>query len=43
MKLKSVDWDEPYGFFNSVYYVTDDDGNVQRKITGPVGSLLGVW
>ncbi|OAR01600.1 hypothetical protein LLEC1_00467 [Akanthomyces lecanii] len=36
-------WDEPYGFFNSVYYVADDDGNVQRKITGPVGSLLGVW
>ncbi|XWW92698.1 hypothetical protein V2A60_000623 [Cordyceps javanica] len=36
-------WDQPYGFFNDVYHVTDDDGTVQRKIEGSVGSLLGVW
>ncbi|PMB73039.1 Proline-specific permease [Beauveria bassiana] len=36
-------WNKPYGFFSDVYHVTDDDGNVQRKITGSVGSLLAVW
>ncbi|EGX93560.1 proline-specific permease [Cordyceps militaris CM01] len=36
-------WDKPYGFFNDVYHVTDDAGNVQRQITGSIGSLLGVW
>ncbi|KAJ2965274.1 hypothetical protein NQ176_g10693 [Zarea fungicola] len=36
-------WDRPWGFFNDVYTVKDDNGNIQEKITGSIGSLLGVW
>jgi amino acid transporter len=37
------DWDSPYSFFNPVYNVKAEDGNVQRVITGGVGAFLGVW
>jgi amino acid transporter len=33
-------WNKPYTFFNSVYKIDDGTGN---EITGPLGTLLGVW
>ncbi|KIN04574.1 hypothetical protein OIDMADRAFT_101530 [Oidiodendron maius Zn] len=36
-------WDQPFSFFNSVYAVTDEDGNVQRHITGTIGTFLNMW
>lgn len=37
---KASDWNKPYTFFNSVYKIDDGTGN---EITGPLGTLLGVW
>ncbi|KAL2760300.1 hypothetical protein ACRALDRAFT_1067117 [Sodiomyces alcalophilus JCM 7366] len=36
-------WNSPYWFFNLNYPVRDQENEVQRVITGPVGTLLGVW
>jgi yeast amino acid transporter len=38
-----ADWDSPFSFFNHAYQVKDEDGNLQRTITGGVGTFLGVW
>ncbi|PMD57773.1 amino acid transporter-like protein [Hyaloscypha bicolor E] len=36
-------WNDPYSFFNPVYSVTDENGNLQRTIAGTAGIFLGVW
>ncbi|KAH8890598.1 proline-specific permease [Thozetella sp. PMI_491] len=36
-------WNLPYSFFNPNYYVKDEDNNVQRIISGSLGTLLGMW
>ncbi|KAH8673457.1 proline-specific permease [Xylariales sp. PMI_506] len=36
-------WNAPYGFFNTKYNVKNEDGDLQRVITGSVGTLIGVW
>lgn len=41
--MKPVDWNSPFSFFNHAYKVKDEDGNLQRTITGGVGTFLGVW
>ncbi|TVY55430.1 Arginine permease CAN1 [Lachnellula cervina] len=39
----STYWNSPFSFFNHAYKVKDEDGNLQRTITGGVGTFLGVW
>ncbi|TVY90714.1 Arginine permease [Lachnellula willkommii] len=41
--IGSTYWNSPYSFFNHAYKVKDEDGNLQRTITGGVGTFLGVW
>ncbi|KAE9365145.1 putative proline-specific permease [Stipitochalara longipes BDJ] len=36
-------WNDPYSFFNPVYSVSDENGNLQRTITGTAGVFLGMW
>ncbi|KAH8682931.1 proline-specific permease [Tricladium varicosporioides] len=36
-------WNSPYHFFNTQYAVKDSNGNLQRTITGSVGTFLGIW
>ncbi|KAH8591067.1 proline-specific permease [Bisporella sp. PMI_857] len=36
-------WNAPYGFFRNSFQVKNEDGEVQRLITGGVGTFLGVW
>jgi len=36
-------WNSPWSFFNPNYQVRDEDGKLQRVITGSAGTLLGVW
>ncbi|KAI1913774.1 hypothetical protein LOZ53_002226 [Ophidiomyces ophidiicola] len=36
-------WDKPYGFFNPDFPIKDDNGHLQRMMTGPMGSFLGMW
>ncbi|PQE07454.1 proline-specific permease protein [Rutstroemia sp. NJR-2017a BBW] len=36
-------WSSPWGFFNHVYHVRGESGEVQREITGGTGSFLGMW
>jgi amino acid transporter len=38
-----ADWNDPYSFFNSVYAVTDENGNLQRTISGTIGTFLNMW
>lgn len=38
-----LDWNSPYGFFNSAHEVKDEYGNLDQTITGSVGRFLGVW
>ena len=38
-----ADWNEPYSFFNPVYQVKNEDGNLQRTIEGTAGMFLGMW
>jgi hypothetical protein len=39
----AVDWNDPYSFFNPVYSVEDENGNLQRTIAGTAGVFLGMW
>ncbi|TVY35186.1 Arginine permease [Lachnellula subtilissima] len=41
--IGTSNWNSPYTFFNHAYRVKDEDGNLQRTITGGVGTFLGVW
>jgi len=41
--IGAKNWDSPFSFFNHAYQVKDEDGNLQRTITGGVGTFLGVW
>lgn len=41
--LGSKYWNNPYSFFNPVYSVTDENGNIQRTIAGAAGIFLGMW
>ncbi|KAF4636463.1 hypothetical protein G7Y89_g1615 [Cudoniella acicularis] len=41
--IRAKNWNSPYSFFNTNYNVKDENGNLQRTITGGVGSFLGVW
>jgi len=41
--ILGIDWDNPYSFFNPVYQVKDENGNLQRTITGTIGIFLGMW
>ncbi|KAL9111010.1 MAG: hypothetical protein Q9227_004443 [Pyrenula ochraceoflavens] len=36
-------WDSPYSFFTNVFAVKDEQGNLQRQITGTIGTFLGMW
>ncbi|EEP82095.1 conserved hypothetical protein [Uncinocarpus reesii 1704] len=36
-------WDAPYGFFNRQFPIKDENGNLQRMMTGSMGSFLGMW
>ncbi|KIM93692.1 hypothetical protein OIDMADRAFT_173067 [Oidiodendron maius Zn] len=36
-------WNSPYSFFNPGYSVVDENGDVQRVITGSMGRFLGEW
>jgi acetoin utilization deacetylase AcuC-like enzyme len=38
-----ADWNDPYSFFNPKYAVSDENGNLQRTITGTAGIFLGIW
>lgn len=38
-----LDWTSPYSFSNPGYNVVDENGNVQRVITGSMGRFLGEW
>lgn len=38
-----TDWNSPYSFFNPGYSVVDENGHVQRVITGSMGRFLGEW
>ena len=38
-----ADWNSPFTFFNHVYHVKDEEGNLERTITGGIGTFLGVW
>ena len=38
-----LDWNSPYSFFNPGYSVVDENGDVQRVITGSMGRFLGAW
>jgi amino acid transporter len=41
--MSRADWDNPYSFFNPVYSVADENGNIQRTIAGTAGVFLGMW
>ncbi|KAH7311903.1 proline-specific permease [Rhexocercosporidium sp. MPI-PUGE-AT-0058] len=36
-------WDSPYSFFNPTYHIKDEDGHLQRDITGTIGTFLAMW
>ena len=39
----TLDWDQPYTFFNQVYSVTGEEGRSQRYINGTAGTFLNMW
>ncbi|KAH6684577.1 proline-specific permease [Halenospora varia] len=41
--IGAKNWNSPYHFFNKQYQVKDSDGNLQRTITGSIGTFLGIW
>jgi amino acid transporter len=39
----STDWNHPFSFFSSTYSVRDEEGIVQRTISGSIGAFLNMW
>lgn len=39
----SLDWQNPFGFFNNYYNVRDEEQHLQRTIYGSLGTFLGMW
>lgn len=41
--IGTKNWSSPFTFFNHNYKVKDENGNLERVITGGLGTFLGVW